>query len=91
MKHIVWSIQAVCVLSLVGLLGCTSPIPPSPIGPARLSPSHDQAMIQALHRRLHERERTIARQHYQIEVLSSQFRGPEANRPGHEREATAPT
>jgi uncharacterized coiled-coil protein SlyX len=29
-------------------------------------------MIQALHRRLHERERTIAMQNYQIEVMSSQ-------------------
>jgi hypothetical protein len=33
----------------------------------------DQATIQALHQRLHERERTITKQNYQIEVMSSQF------------------
>jgi hypothetical protein len=33
----------------------------------------DQATIQALHRRLYERERTIAMQNYQIEVMSSQL------------------
>jgi uncharacterized coiled-coil protein SlyX len=72
MKNIVWTLQAVCVLGLVVLSGCASTTP-SPIAPTRLGTSQDQATIQVLHRRLHERERTIARQHYQIEVLSSQL------------------
>jgi hypothetical protein len=33
----------------------------------------DQAMIQALHKRLHERERTIAERDQQIHVMSSQL------------------
>jgi len=35
--------------------------------------SQDQATIQVLHKRLHERERTIAVQNYQIAVMSSQL------------------
>jgi TolA-binding protein len=72
MKTIVWAFQAVCLLGLVGLSGCTSPMPAS-TAPTRLGTSQDQASIQVLHRRLHERERTIARQKYQIEVLSGQL------------------
>jgi TolA-binding protein len=66
----IWTIQAVCLLGLVVLSGCASTIPPAP---TRLSTTQDEAAIQALHRRLHERERTIARQIYQIEVMSSQL------------------
>jgi len=73
MKHMIWTIQAVCILGLVGLSGCASTIPPSPIVPARLDTSQDQATIQALQRRLHERDRIIAMQNYQIEVMSSQL------------------
>src|SRR5262245_34175980 len=73
MKNTVWTTQAVCVLGLVVLSGCASSIPPSPIAPARLETSQDQATIQALHRRLQERERTIAMQNYRIEVMSSQL------------------
>jgi hypothetical protein len=40
---------------------------------ARLGTSQDQATIQAFQKRLLERERTIARQSYQIEVMSSQL------------------
>jgi|KBSSwiStaDraftv2_1062776.scaffolds.fasta_scaffold898627_1 hypothetical protein len=73
MNHVIWTTQAVCMLGLVVLSGCASTIPPSPIAPPRLETSQDQATIQALHRRLQERERTIARQNYQIEVMSSQL------------------
>jgi hypothetical protein len=74
MKHMVWTIQAVSLLGLMLLFGCASTGPPSPLAPARLvTTPQDQATIQALHRRLHERERTIAMQNYQIEVLSSQL------------------
>jgi hypothetical protein len=73
MKHMIWTSQAVCLLGLVVLSGCASTIPPSPIAPARLGTSEDQATIQALHRQLHERERTIAMQNYQIEVMSNQL------------------
>ena len=41
--------------------------------PLRLGTSQDQATIQALQKRLQERERTIAMQNYQIEVMSSQL------------------
>jgi len=73
MNHVIWTTQAVCMLGLVVLSGCASTIPSSPIAPPRLETSQDQATIQALHRRLQERERTIARQNYQIEVMSSQL------------------
>jgi hypothetical protein len=73
MRNIIGTTQAVCLLSLVVVSGCASPIPPAPIAPARLESSQDQATIQALHRRLQARERTIAMQHYQIEVMSSQL------------------
>lgn len=72
MKTIVWTIQAVCVLGLVGLSGCGSTTPPSTAA-TRFSTSQDQATIHVLHKRLHERERTIAVQNYQIEVMSSQL------------------
>src|SRR5262245_27961371 len=73
MKQNIWTFQAVCMLGLVVLSGCASSIPPSPVAPARLETSQDQATIQALHRRLQERERTIAMQNYRIEVMSSQL------------------
>lgn len=73
MKNMVWTIHGVCLLGVLVLFGCTSTIPPSPIAPARLGTSQDQATIQALQRRLHERELTITMQNYQIEVLSSQL------------------
>jgi hypothetical protein len=72
MDNIGWTTQAVCLLGLVVLSACASTTP-SPIAPTRLGTSQDQATIQVLHRRLHERERTIAIQNYQIEVLSSQL------------------
>ena len=71
MKIIVWTIQAVFVLGLVGLSGCGSMTPPT--AATRFSTSQDQATIHVLHKRLHERERTIAIQNYQIEVMSSQL------------------
>ncbi len=40
---------------------------------ATLPRDTDQAMIQALHRRLHEQERTLAKRDQQIEVLSNQL------------------
>jgi hypothetical protein len=72
MKNLVWTTQAVCLLGLGVLSGCASTIPP-PIAPTRLDTNQDQATIQVLHRRLHERERTIAIQNYQIEIMSSQL------------------
>ena len=72
MKTIVWTIQAVCVLGLVGLSGCGSTTAP-PTAATRFGTSQDQATIHVLHKRLHERERTIAIQNYQIEVMSSQL------------------
>lgn len=72
MKTIVWTIQVVCLMGLVGLSGCGSTTPP-PIAATRVSTSQDQATIHVLHKRLHERERTIAIQNYQIEVMSSQL------------------
>jgi hypothetical protein len=73
MKNMVWTIQAVCILGLVVLSGCASITPPSPVAPVRLDTRQDQATIQALHRRLQERERTIAMQDHQIEIMSSQL------------------
>lgn len=73
MKNTVWTIQASCILGLVVLSGCASTTPPSPVAPVRLGISQDQATIQALHRRLHEQEQTIAIQDRQIEVMSSQL------------------
>ncbi len=72
MKNTVWTTQAVCLLGLVVLSGCASTIPP-PAASTRLGTSQDQATIQALQKRLQERERTISMQNYQIEVLSSQL------------------
>jgi TolA-binding protein len=72
MKNTVWTTQAVCFLGLVVLSGCTSTIPP-PAASTRLGTSQDQATIQALQKRLQERERTVSMQNYQIEVLSSQL------------------
>jgi uncharacterized coiled-coil protein SlyX len=72
MKTIVWTLQSVCLLGLVGLLGCASTIP-APTASTRLGTSQDQATIQALQKRLQARERTVAMQNYQIEVLSSQL------------------
>ena len=72
MKHRGWTIQAVCLLGMMMLIGCTS-TSPSPLAPTRLDSSQDQVLIQALHKRLHERERTIAQQNYQIEIMSSQL------------------
>jgi hypothetical protein len=72
MKPILWTTQAVCVLSLVTLSGCASTVP-APTASTRLGTSQDQATIQALHKRLQGRERTIAIQNYQIEILSSQL------------------
>ena len=71
MKTVVWNIQAVCLLGLVALSGCASTIPPTVS--TRLGTSQDQATIQSLQKRLQGRERTIAIQRYQIEVLSSQL------------------
>ena len=73
MKNMAWTIQVVCVLGLMMLVGCASTIPSSPLAPAQLDTRQDQATIQALHQRLHEQERTIAMQNYQIEVMSSQL------------------
>jgi TolA-binding protein len=72
MKNIVWTTQAVCLLGIMMLVGCMS-MSSSPLAPSQLDSSQDQVMIQALHKRLHERERTIAQQNYQIEVMSSQL------------------
>ena len=72
MKDIVWTTQAICLLGLVVLSGCTSTTP-SPIGSTRIGTSQDQATIQALQKRLQERERTIAIQNYEIEIMASQL------------------
>ena len=72
MKNMVWTTKVVCLLGLVVWSGCASTIPP-PTASTRLGTSQDQATIQVLQTRLQERERTIARQHYQIEVMSSQL------------------
>jgi TolA-binding protein len=72
MKTIVWTIQAICLFGLVGLSGCASTTS-SPITSTRIGTNQDQATIQALQKRLQERERTVARQHYQIEVMANQL------------------
>jgi len=72
MKTTVWTIQAVCLLGLVGLSGCTSTPSPPPV-PTQLGASQDQATVQALQKRLQERERTIAKQNYRIAVMASQL------------------
>ena len=72
MKNTVWTTQAVCLLGLVVLSGCASTIPP-PIPSTRLDTSQDQATIQALQKQLQGRERTIAIQNYQIQIMSSQL------------------
>ena len=72
MKTTVWTIQAVCLLGLAGLLGCTSTTPSS-IASTRIGTSQDQATIQGLQKRLQRRERTIAIQNYQIQIMSSQL------------------
>jgi len=72
MKHMMWTTQAVCLLGLVVLSGCGSTTPP-PTAPTRLGTSQNQATVQALQKRLQKRERTIAKQNYQIEVMSSQL------------------
>ena len=73
MKKMAWTIQAGYILGLVVLSGCASTTPPSPLAPVQLGTSQDQAAIQALHRRLHEQEQTIALQDRQIEVMFSQL------------------
>ena len=70
-KYLCWTVRATCILSLVVLSGCTSPR--AAISPAQLDSSQNQATIQALQKRLHDRERIIAIQDYQIEVMSSQL------------------
>jgi hypothetical protein len=72
MKTTVWPIQAICLVGLIGLPGCTSTTPSS-IASTRIGPSEDQATIQALQKRLEGRERTIAIQNYQIQIMSSQL------------------
>ena len=72
MKNMVGAIQAVCLLGIMMLIGCTS-MSSSPLAPAQLDGNQDQVMIQVLHKRIHERERTIAQQNYQMEVMSSQL------------------
>jgi TolA-binding protein len=72
MKDTDWTTQAVCLLGLMVLSGCASTISP-PTTLTRLATNQDQATIQALQKRLQGRERTIAMQNYQIEVLSSQL------------------
>ena len=73
MKNMVRTIQASCILGLVVLSGCSSITPPSPVTPIRTVTSQDQATIHALHKRLQEREQTIALRDQQIEVMSSQL------------------
>ena len=71
MKHRCWTILIACILGLLGLSGCTRPL--STTGPVLLSTSQDQATIHTLQRRFQERERTIATQNNQSELLSSQL------------------
>ena len=66
MKTIVWISQAFCLLGLVGLSGCASTIPALTVS-TRVGTSQNQATIEVLHRRLQERERTIAIQHDQTD------------------------
>jgi TolA-binding protein len=72
MKNTVWTTQAVCLLGLLALSGCASTTSP-PIAPTGPGASQDQATVQALQKRLQERERTIAKQNYRIDVLASQL------------------
>lgn len=72
MKTTVWTSQAVCLLGLLVFAGCASMTPPA-LAPTRLDASQDQAMVQALQKQLQERERTIAKQNYRIEVMASQL------------------
>ena len=67
MKNTVRTIQAACILGLVVLSGCANTSRSSPVA------SQEQATIQALQKRLQERERTIAIRDHQIEVMSSQL------------------
>ena len=68
MKHVARrTLQASCILGLVMLSGCASTTLTSP------SAGQDRATIQALEKRLHDRERTITIQANQIEVMSSQL------------------
>ena len=71
MKTSGWILQAVYLLGFIVLSGCESMAPFS-TATTQVGTSHDQA-IQVLHRRLHERERTIAIQTYQIQVMTSQL------------------
>ena len=73
MKKMAWTIQAGYILGLVVLSGCASTTPPAPLVPVQLGTSQDQVAIQALHRRLHEQEQTIAIQNRRIEVMFSQL------------------
>ena len=72
MKTSGWTTQAVYLLGFIVLSGCGSTAPFS-TATTQVGTSHDQAAIQVLHRRLHERERIIAIQNYQIEVMTSQL------------------
>ena len=87
MKNKVRAILPACILGLGILSGCANTLPPSPMAlpcpvassvPPVLSQDQttidnkDQETIQTLHKRLQERERTIATRDHQIEVLSSQ-------------------
>jgi len=72
MKTSGWTTQSVCLLGFMVLSGCGSTAPSS-TATTRVDTGHDQAAIQVLHRRLHERERTIAIQNYQIAVMTSQL------------------
>ena len=73
MKTSGWTTQAVYLLGFIVLSGCGSTAPSSTTATPRVGTSHDQTAIQILHRRLHERERTIAIQNYQLEVMTSQL------------------
>ena len=53
--------------------GLTDRRPVTTQGQAMIPKDTDQAMIQALHKRLHERERTLAERDQQIHVMSSQL------------------
>jgi uncharacterized coiled-coil protein SlyX len=65
------TIQAAYVLGLVALSGCAHPT--NPTVTSSLADDQDRAKIQALQKRLHDRERTIAIQDHQIEVMSGQL------------------
>lgn len=61
------TVQLACILGLVALSGCASTTLSSPVA------SQDQPTIQALQKRLLERDRTIAIRDHQIEIMSSQL------------------